>query len=144
VHVKPLLFPALALMSLLIGCGMSAREREAFPLVDRDATKRAFIAAVREHYATRTRRGTLSEPLIDDDRVKFVFHYKKPRFGIYAERVQLDLYAGEPGENGATAGPHYLVGAWYPRQGSDAEAAEVRAHIVERMNQRPGASPIPE
>lgn len=134
-HAKPLLLSVFALM-LLTGCGPDAREREVFPLVDREATKRAFIDAVREHYATRTRRGTLSEPLIDDDRVRFVFHYKKLRYGLYAERVQLDLYAGTAAEPA-----HYLVGAWYPKQSSDAEAAEVRAQIVERMNQRLAAPP---
>lgn len=141
VHIK-LLF-LLGILFLLIGCGTSARDSQTFPLVDRDATKQAFIDTVREYYQTRSRRGALSDPFIEGDRIKFIFRYKKILFGKYAEHVQLDFYPEQPAATTGTAAipAHYLVGAWYPKQGSDTEAPEVRTKIVDGMNKRLGPAP---
>lgn len=134
-------------MFALIGCGQSARDRESFPLVDREATKQSFIEAVRDYYQTRSKRGTLSDPFVDENRVKFIFRYKKIIFGKYAEHAQLDLYAEKTGATtGAGTAPaqvpaFYLVGAWYPQQGSDDEAVEVRKRIVDGMIKRLGSPP---
>lgn len=136
-------FFLMGLMFALIGCGTSARDRQSFPLVDRDATTQAFIDSVREYYQTRSRRGTLSEPFIEGDRIKFIFRYKKIIYGKYAEHVQLDFYPAQPAPTTGTAAvpAHYLVGAWYPKQGSDTEAPEVRTKIVDAMTKRLGSAP---
>ncbi|HEX3135901.1 MAG TPA: hypothetical protein VHX44_20230 [Planctomycetota bacterium] len=137
----------MGLLCALARCGPSARDNESFPLVDREVTKQAFITSVREYYQERSRRGTLSDPFIAEDQVKFIFRYKKILFGKYAEHVQLDFYVAQPAEKtgtgtGSAAIPaHYLVGAWYPKQGSDEEAVEVRKRIVDGMVKR--IEPLP-
>lgn len=118
------------------GCGVSS-PRYALDETEHDRIANAFMIAVRGYYAKRT-EGTLSEPGIGDERVRFVYRYGMIINGQQAEEVHLDFHKrhsvmhGEMGE-GNVEPASFGVGAWYRREGPDPEIPAVRDAIIAGM-----------
>jgi hypothetical protein len=119
------------LLPLLFGCA-SGRE---FEYEDRVAVKTAFVEVVKECYAGRT-DGTLQPALIEGNRVRIAFQYKKEVDRADSETVDLtfkELYQ-QTGKKRI-----YRVVAYQPLGGPNRIMEEQTALIEGKLAERLGA-----
>ena len=121
---------AFLLLVVTLGCGPS---RVGSDYQDKAAVKEQFISVVRECYRERG-DGTLREPVIDTERVRFVFQYVKEVDDAEAEWI--DLTFSKQGSRRM-----YRVLVYQPLQGPnrvlDEQTRRVAAMLQERV--KPGA-----
>lgn len=130
---------SLALL-LLYGCGGGTGARH--PMADSDKTMNAFMVSVREYYATRT-DGKLGDAIVGKSKVRFIYRYELIKNGHHAEEVALDIFRENiDRETQAIVPAAWRVGAFYPVEGPDPEAIEVRDAITNGLLKRLDTTPV--